>query len=145
MHNESNLSRRAFLARTSAFGLAGLVAAPTAAPDVHAAPSAAPGRLDLTRATCADFAACMGTTFQIYPTRGKPVEVKLIRAREMRRVASVRAGTRNPFRLVFRGAAGAALPQETYRVEHTGLGGMALFIVPTGLRGETPTYVAHFG
>jgi len=145
MHNESNVSRRGFLARASTIGVASLVGAATPALDAIAAPRAERGRLDLARVTCADFAKYVGSTFQIFPARGRPAEVKLVRAREMRSASSARGTIRNPFRLVLRGAAGATLPQATYRVEHAGLGAMALFIVPTGLRGETPTYVANFG
>jgi hypothetical protein len=145
MHNESNVSRRGFLARASTIGVAGLVGAATPALDALAAPRAERGRLDLARVTCADFAKYVGSTFQIFPAHGRPTEVKLVRVREMPSASGARSTIRNPFRLVLRGAAGATLPQATYRVEHSGLGPMALFIVPTALSGEKPAYVAHFG
>src|SRR5260370_22528413 len=145
MKDETRVSRRGLLVRASAGGLAGLVGTGIASNSAVTSANYAAGRLDLSRVTCADFAACLGTAFRICPARGPPTEVKLVRARELRPAAVARNEMRSPFRLVFRGRPGDALPQETYRMEHPRLGTMALFIVPVGLSGEEPAYVASFG
>jgi hypothetical protein len=140
-------SRRQFLANLSAFGIAGLVGAGSNRTDgvVHDGDSAVPhGMVDLARVTCAEFAVCLGSAFRIYRTSGDPIEVELVRAREVRRACAARGEPRNPFTLIFRGDGTDVLPQETYRLEHPRLGAFPLFIVPVGGPGNIVRYQAVF-
>ena len=44
---------------------------------------------------------------------------------------------RAPFVLLFRGPAGAALPQRIYALQHEELGAVELFLVPVGREGDS--------
>ncbi len=143
MVEKSNVSRRGFLATTFALGLAGFVGSGASSPKAPRVTDAA-DRLDLGRITCAEFAACLGSTFRLCPAGGGSVEVELVRARELRCASGSRGEVRNPFTLLFRGGGGGErLPQDTYRVEHARLGTFALFVVPVGM-GTEPVYEAIF-
>ena len=51
---------------------------------------------------------------------------------------------RRQFSLVFRGPARSAFPQGTYRLGHTDLGELDLFLVPLGPDGDLMQYEAAF-
>jgi hypothetical protein len=76
--------------------------------------------------TAADFAALRGDRFRIAPDDANPFEAELVEVTEMDR----EPGGRAPFSLVFQGGPSPPLPQRIYRVEHEGLGAIAIFLVP---------------
>ena len=51
---------------------------------------------------------------------------------------------RRQFSLVFRGPVAPMLPQGTYRIDHTELGELELFLVPVGARDDGVLYEAAF-
>jgi hypothetical protein len=104
-------------------GLTGLFAAET---------TGSPLRLDTV--TCAEFAACLGSMFRVYPESGRTVEIELFKAEELpNRAKRRRSGEplhgRAPFSLLFRGPRDSGLRQATYRLEHERLGRFDLFLV----------------
>jgi uncharacterized protein DUF6916 len=79
--------------------------------------------------TKSTFVPYVNTDFRIYPGSSNPRDVTLVEVRDL----SAQYGMASPdecFSLLFLGAAGTALPQKTYQVEHAALGKFALFIVP---------------
>jgi Domain of unknown function (DUF6916) len=74
----------------------------------------------------ADFIPRRGESFRIVSDDGSPFEAKLV---EVTGIARERSG-RAPFSLVFAGGPSPPLPQRIYRVEHTQLGAMEIFLVP---------------
>jgi hypothetical protein len=71
------------------------------------------------------YAPFVGTAFDIRRPDGEKVPVQLVDAKEF-------PGRGECFSLLFRGPAGVALEQRTYRVEHRVLGDFPLFLVPLG-------------
>jgi hypothetical protein len=67
----------------------------------------------------------VGSVFDVHNPDGGSVPVELVNATEL-------PGRGECFSLVFRGPAGVALDQRTYRVEHGALGDFSLFLVPIG-------------
>ena len=53
-------------------------------------------------------------------------------------------GIRPPFSLIFLGKDPRVLPQRIYRLEHDGLGEVAVFLVPIGKNAEGVSYQATF-
>jgi hypothetical protein len=72
------------------------------------------------------YVALVGSTFEVERPDGEHVGVELVDATAL-------PGRGETFSLVFRGPAGVALEQRTYRVEHDALGTFPLFLVPVGL------------
>jgi hypothetical protein len=147
MKDKSSVSRRGFLARASAVGIAGIVGAAVVSPEGtlprDAAQSVGDG-LDLARVTCEQFAEHLGSVFHICPASGDSIDVELIEARELRRACPDRGEVRNPFALRLRGDSSERLPQETYRIEHPTLGVFAVFMVPVSRPGRPTAYEAIF-
>ncbi len=143
MDQDQRIPRRAFLVGVAAVGAGavGLGAARRlAGPDPE--PVAGPGLDRLTRAA---FAEHLGSAFRICLAGGRPVDVELAEARELPAAGRRPPELRAPFALLFRGRGAAALPQDTYRLEHAALGTLSLFIVPVGRPADGVRYEAIIG
>jgi hypothetical protein len=90
--------------------------------------------------TAATFAPLRGERFRIAPDEAPAFEVELIEVAE----GVERAGSRAPFSLVFRGGPDPPLPQRIYRVEHSQLGLLDIFLGPLGPDGVGQRYEAVF-
>lgn len=93
--------------------------------------------------TISDFAPRVGERFRIGATEdGAGHDAELVE------VTPVGDGGgpsgRAPFSLVFRGPAGAVLPQRIYPVEHPQLGSLDIFLVPIGADAAGVRYEAIF-
>ena len=89
-----------------------------------------------------DFENKVGHTFTIVEdeclaTAATLTEAELLHAR-------VPPGGRPPFSLIFVAKQERVLPQRLYRIEHEGLGTMALFLVPVGKDASGVQYQALF-
>jgi hypothetical protein len=91
------------------------------------------------------FAAALDTPFIVNAGSGA-VKVVLVAANAAPPAAPGAEDARNErFSLLFRGSAGQALEQDTYWFEHSRLGRLAIFIVPTGpADSPEPYYEAVF-
>jgi hypothetical protein len=79
------------------------------------------------------FARHLGETFVLRPPEGDPVEVELLEAAALPgRQTNDEAIRRDPFSLLFRASGASSLPQQVYRVEHSALGELDIFLVPIG-------------
>jgi hypothetical protein len=85
----------------------------------------------------ADFDTAVGTLFRL---DGNYV----LRLVEAQPTGEGVAGTRDPFRLAFVGPADPILPQRTYRLEHSTLGPLDIFLVPIARDFAGTTYEAIF-
>lgn len=81
--------------------------------------------LELDKVERSTFSSCLGNAFELVLPN---VRVPLTLA-EARALGSGRPGAREPFVLTFQGSPTLRLPQAIYRVEHTALGAMELFLV----------------
>jgi hypothetical protein len=90
------------------------------------------------------FAAAVGAAFVIGDA--DRLELVLLEARTIAPGAPASApdGTRNPFRLVFRGPHEPVLPQRMYRLEHDPIGPLEIFLVPITRDAESVNYEAIF-
>jgi hypothetical protein len=79
--------------------------------------------------TLACFAPHLGETFRVHVRPEQAVDMELVEARSLGTAAMKK---REPFSLLFKGPTTAVLPQRIYRIEHDGVGGHDLFIVPVG-------------
>ena len=96
--------------------------------------------LDLAKAQCADFAACLNQDFQIVLTDGTlPVKLSEARARE-----APEGATRDPFTLTFRGSPQLRLPQGIYKLTNAQLGEMEIFLVQIAADAASSTFEAVF-
>jgi hypothetical protein len=100
----------------------------------------------LDKVTVEAFAACIGTTFRVYPRGEKQIDLKLVEATGHGDRYGWRpdSGQRQPFSLLLVGSSEALLPQSTYRMEHDRLGSFEMFIVPIGPVKEGMQYEAIF-
>ncbi len=104
----------------------------------------ADGMQHLTRES---FNGAVGSTFKVFERSGKlaPSWVTLLSVKDLPALATVNPATfavanktishgpdSSGFVLFFRGSAPAPLPQDTFLLEHSGLGQFALFLVPDG-------------
>jgi hypothetical protein len=90
-----------------------------------------------------NFADKVGQVFTINFADAPSMELKLVEA-EALVVARQRAGSRQPFSLVFTGETERLLPQKTYWLEHDGMGTIQIFLVPVGKKPEGYEYQAVF-
>jgi hypothetical protein len=96
--------------------------------------------------TYADFAGRVGETFVVAADDGDRTEIELVEATE-----GLEDGGPGPdgqqrkqFSLVFRGAAGAPMPQRIRQLTHETLGELDLFLVPIGSDATGVRYEAAF-
>ena len=97
----------------------------------------------LARAELATFSEIVGGTFDIIgPVGDEPVCVwSLVEANVL---PHGQPGGREPFSLIFEGPAVPALPQGTYVLRNSNVGGMPMFVVPISERADTRRYQAIF-
>jgi hypothetical protein len=90
------------------------------------------------------FAPAVGGAFVIEDA--DRLELVLLEARtvEPGAPASAPDGSRNPFRLLFRGPHEPVLPQRIYRLEHDPIGQLEIFIVPVTRDRDGVHYEAIF-
>jgi hypothetical protein len=97
--------------------------------------------LDLLAATHAQFAPCVGQTFDLATTT-VPIPLTLAEARPL---GTARPGaTRDPFALTFHGAPALRLPQGTYRLQNATLGTMEIFLVQVAADATASHFEAVF-
>lgn len=96
--------------------------------------------INLAKAQCADFAACVKQDFEIAIT-GAPLVLQLSEARPLGAVH--RVVEREPFTLTFRGPP-LRLPQGIYRMSNTTIGEMEIFLVQIAVDETTSTFEAVF-
>ncbi len=97
--------------------------------------------MDLEDLTLAMFEPLVGETFALDAGAGEPLELVLAAAAP----AGEQPGGRAPFSLLFHGPPQPLLPQAIYRLEHTALGALEIFIVPLGQDAQVTRYEAIFG
>lgn len=96
---------------------------------------------DLADLALPDFAAGLGERFRLVAA-GAALELELVSADALSE--SMRAGSRQPFSLVFRGPRAHALPQRIHRLENPRLGVLEIFLVPIEPDPDGPRYEAVF-
>ena len=97
--------------------------------------------LDLATVTCEDFAACLNQDFEIiFPDGTLPVKLTEAKPWGPDQPATVR----QPFTLTFRLERNLRLPQGTYKMRHSTLGEMEIFIVPIAADANSSTLEAVF-
>ncbi len=87
--------------------------------------------MDLGDCTASDFSACLNQRFLIRLAGGESLETELVEVRDLA-PADDDPDRRPPFSLAFRGPAGSALSQSTFRIENETLGTFDLFLVTIG-------------
>jgi hypothetical protein len=98
----------------------------------------------LDRLTHADFEAAADERFILVAPGDRRVDLVLSRVQVLSsRSASPRA-KRQPFSLLFHADLDRPLPQSTYRLEHTRLGVLEIFLVPLGPDSRGQRYEAIF-
>jgi hypothetical protein len=97
--------------------------------------------LDLATVTRAQFASCIGQTFELPATTG-PVALTLAEARPLG--AAHAGGPREPFALMFHGVPTLRVPQGIYRLEHATLGAMEIFLVQVAADATASHFEAVF-
>jgi hypothetical protein len=99
--------------------------------------------LDLKTVTHEDFAACLNQTFTIDDEAQGAVEIELVEVECQGNVA-LEAQGRPRFSILFLGAPEPLLAQGIYRLRHSQLGVMELFLVPVGPDQKGMRYEAVF-
>ena len=96
--------------------------------------------------TYEDFAGRVGDRFEITAPAGSGVTLTLAAATLGDHAGGLGPDNepRQQFSLLFRGPAAPALGQGTYSLEHDGLNGLALFLVPLGPDADGQRYEAAF-
>lgn len=97
--------------------------------------------------TVETFSPHVGEPFRVRLGDAESLELRLAEAKVIGSPSAKRwaeGGRRAPFSLLFRGRSDAVLPQQTYRVEHDGIGGLDIFLVPLGPDAEGMRYEAVF-
>ena len=92
------------------------------------------------------FAPRVGESFDVTVGAGPGLVLELAEATEGREPGGLGPDgqQRRQFSLVFRGTATTILPQHTYQLTHSDLGGLELFLVPLGPDAEGMRYEAAF-
>jgi hypothetical protein len=105
----------------------------------------------LDQLTVDDFAPTLGEAYELDLDGAAKLELVLVDARGMRERAAltdqqdVAPDPRDPFIVVFRGPVDPILPQRIYRLEHSTLGVLEIFLVPIGRDADGVRYEAVFG
>ncbi len=86
--------------------------------------------MDLERLTAATFSAHRGTRFSVMGNGDDSVELWLTSVDELPRQPGAPRAV--PFSLIFSGPRSPLLAQRTYRLGHTDLGELVIFLVPVG-------------
>lgn len=98
--------------------------------------------IDLASVTKEDFDVHHGTTFVMWVSDERAIELQLVETEPL----STRAGApRRSFRLRFRSAERHAVPQRIYPLDHPVMGRMDVFLVPVGPDAIGMQYDAIFG
>ena len=95
---------------------------------------------DLASLTAADFAAVLGSDFEIVDGESAPVRIRLSEVVEL----GERPGHRRPFSLRFHGPRSPTLAHVTHRVAHAEMGEFDLFLGPVGSDPDGILYEAVF-
>ena len=90
--------------------------------------------MDLEPLTAARFSAHRGTNFSVMGPGGNSVELRLTAVEGLPRQSG--APRSEPFSLIFAGPRSPLLAQRTYRLVHTALGELEIFLVPIGYDSE---------
>lgn len=90
-----------------------------------------------------DFADKLGETFAVLGLGETAPELTLKQA-DLLPVQPGAPITRPAFSLIFAGPPHFVLPQQTYDLEHAGLGQVGVFLVPVGRNAEAVSYQAIF-
>lgn len=90
-----------------------------------------------------DFADKVGQVFAL-SDEGVPAVSLTLQVAEPLNPALALPGVRPPFSLIFRAEDPRILPQRIYRIEHTVLGGLSIFLVPIGKNKDGVSYQAVF-
>lgn len=93
------------------------------------------------------FRPLIGSAFRIVVAESSWLEAELeaVESAGLQAAGAARAaGRREPFSIVFRGPAEPVLPQRIYRLEHTELGELELFLVPIAQDADGTRYEAVF-
>ena len=88
----------------------------------------------------------VGQAFRIHAAPRHIADIELIEVTDLtdRAGAEVAKWERAPFSLVFRGPSNLPLAQQTFRLEHSGIGAFDLFLVPLGPDAKGMRYEAIF-
>ena len=96
---------------------------------------------DLAALTAEDFEAVAGSDFTVVALAPDLLQLRLAEVM----LLPERPGFRRPFSLRFRGPASPAMEQGIYRLGHTELGELEIFLVPIASNSDSMTYQAVFG
>lgn len=96
--------------------------------------------IDLAKAQCTDFAACLNQDFEVVTQVG-PQVLQLFEARPL---GARPDAAREPFALSFRGPAELRLPQGIYKVSNMQLGDMEIFLVQIAADQTSSAFEAVF-
>lgn len=97
--------------------------------------------LELDKVECAQFEAYVGEEFEVRMPSG-PLRIKLAEARILG--AAYPGAKRPPFALSFCGEPDLRLPQGIYKLHHSHLGEMDIFLVQTGADSTGAQFEAIF-
>lgn len=89
-----------------------------------------------------DFADKVGDVFAVSEEGVPAIPLTLTEAEPL--TNRLPPNVRPPFSLIFLGKDPRVLPQRIYRLEHKGLGEVAIFLVPIGKNAEGVSYQATF-
>ena len=101
-----------------------------------------PASARLASLTADDFTPCVGQVFRL-THEGRALELVLLRADPSG--ARAPQGGRAGFSLEFLGPSAPVLSQQIYRLEHSALGPLEIFLVPLGREEGGVRYEAVFG
>ncbi|MDO8878245.1 MAG: hypothetical protein Q8M24_08755 [Pseudolabrys sp.] len=90
-----------------------------------------------------DFADKVGEVFPIGDEDVPRIPLTLVET-EMLKANGLEPGMRAPFALTFIAKDPRVLPQRIYRLEHNGLGSLAIFLVPIAKSADGVSYQATF-
>ncbi|MGA1790015.1 MAG: DUF6916 family protein [bacterium] len=93
-----------------------------------------------------DFSPLINQKFRLYTEGRESIEIELIEVTPLgpKHAHASQTRKREPFSILFRGPAGAPLPQRIYRIEHQRMGVLDIFLVPIGPGEEGMQYEAVF-
>jgi hypothetical protein len=95
---------------------------------------------ELASLTAADFAAALGSDFEIVEDGATPVTIRLTEVVEL----AERPGHRRAFSLRFHGPSSPTLAHATHRLAHAGMGELEIFLGPVASDSGGIAYEAVF-